>query len=262
MFIHGRFIIRTWVLIILALSGSSFLVVLLRLAPELFCSSCRRSRCVPSSTEALLRASSVNSLWARQLELIETSDSLRPPDHCYAGYGGPWIESFFYRHWLKSHCGDASVEDIFPADWANCNHSQRLSHELKRLYIPAAWTNIQQQGGCRGERHGLRQGNHKALALLQRMGDAKAYTVLQDANGISKFLRTNVSENIRVFDAGGSCKGVKDCVAIPLIKGELKPTSRFTPPFQQKQSETLTYKALLLGTSPLCCTTMVNVLLR
>ena len=111
----------------------------------------------------------------------------RPEPHSYREYHGPWIENYFYTHWLESHKVQEEIEN------------------LGIQYLPIFWTDIYVRGGR------PKFLSNKLQILIEELidPDQQYFTIVQHDLGT----RIEVPSNVLVFGAGG----VGD-IPIPLLK--------------------------------------------
>ncbi|MDO8541016.1 MAG: exostosin family protein [Opitutaceae bacterium] len=123
--------------------------------------------------------------------IVPTPGLLRPPPHHYQGYRGPWIEDYFFRHWLRVH------------------------PHTEVVYLPVFWTDLY----LHAQTHRLTPRQFAAFEsqirelLDRRVADNRCYfTVLEYDHMIWDWHL--FPRNVAVFSAGGWGD-----VPVPLLKG-------------------------------------------
>jgi hypothetical protein len=123
---------------------------------------------------------------------LNVPKELQLHNHSYAGYGGPWIEDYFYSHWC-------------------CNEEELLKDSrINRIYIPIFWTGYYSK-----------YGHFKRFKKIQKFidksiePDKKYFTIVQNSDGVKEKL----PKNVLIFGGGG-----KGDISIPLLKGDIKYT--------------------------------------
>ena len=137
-----------------------------------------------------------------QESIIELTRDLRCPENEYAGYGGPSMDSYFYKYFQE----------------------QRL--DLQLIYLPVFWTNCI----SRPDRTDTEKYLMGAQQLLDGLDRSLTYfTLMQHDDG---FVRIDIPSDLRlvVFDSGGAIAvdHLYDlniiAIPIPLLKEELQPS--------------------------------------